>query len=211
VQRRGHAEPRGARRASVHGARRALPAGFHVRSERRHGRVTRPLRWSGVGLTDRGLVRRSNQDAYFISNEHGLWVVADGMGGHAAGDVASRLAVERLATLLHERDTGHDAAEWLRDALLDVNRTVHEAGRQTLEYAGMGTTIVAVLKDADPTHVVVGYIGDSRAYRYGGETLMALTRDHTLAEDAVRAGLLSAEQARHHPHSHILSRAVGPD
>jgi protein phosphatase len=75
----------------------------------------------------------------------------------------------------------------------------------------MGTTIVAVLKDADSTHVVVGHIGDSRAYRYSGGTLTALTRDHTLTEDAVRAGILSADDARHHPHSHILSRAVGPD
>src|SRR5690242_14871707 len=138
-----------------------------------------PLRWTGAGLTDRGLVRASNQDAFYISNERRLWIVADGMGGHPAGDVASRLAVEHLSALTLP-EPGTDPASWLDAALRDANRAVYEAARRRTSWRGMGTTVVVMMMVEDRSEAIIGYVGDSRAYHYRGGRLRQLTRDHTL-------------------------------
>jgi PPM family protein phosphatase len=172
--------------------------------------VNAPPRWTGEGLTDRGLVRASNQDAFYIANDRRLWIVADGMGGHPAGDVASRLAVEHLSALtLPAPET--DPASWLDAALRDANRAVYEAARRRASWLGMGTTVVVMMMVEGRSEAIIGYVGDSRAYHYQRGCLHQLTRDHTLADEAVRAGLLSEADARRHPHRHILSRALGTE
>lgn len=166
-------------------------------------------RWTGYGQTDRGLIRATNQDALYVDNEIGFWIVADGMGGHAAGDVASRLAVERLCALVKEARA--DPTGWLETALHEANRAVHEAARQNPAWRGMGTTVVAMMMVAGQDTACIGHVGDSRAYHLHAGALRQVTCDHTVTEDAVRAGLLSDAEARQHPHRHILSRAVGPE
>lgn len=175
--------------------------------------------WQGAGLSDVGLVRLSNQDAFAVLNPGGLWVIADGMGGHAGGDVASRIAAETSVRFL-ESDIRERAATAgpspaqieasLREAVRRSNRAIRlEAGRKP-GLAGMGTTIVILLIVSGATPcAAIAHVGDSRAYLLRGKSLSPLTRDHSAVEEYVRQGLITREQAVLHPHRHILSRALG--
>jgi PPM family protein phosphatase len=156
--------------------------------------------------TDVGRVRALNEDA-FLNGEH-VWVVADGMGGHAAGDVASRLAVESLREL--------DAVEVLRPALVNAavaraNAAVVRHGMVHPEALGLGTTVTGlaeVIVGGVP-HWAVFNVGDSRVYRYAGGELLRATIDHSEVEELIAEGLIDAEQARDHPARHIITRSVG--
>jgi len=175
--------------------------------------------WYGAGLSDIGLVRPSNQDALAVLNRRGLWVVADGMGGHAGGDVASRIAVEttvrfiagdaqdRLA--LGKDDPARIEAA-LREAIAFSNEAIRSEARRKPRLAGMGTTIVIVLIPPGPALLAaVAHVGDSRAYLWRRQSLRPLTRDHSAVEEYVRQGLITRDQAAMHPHRHVLSRALG--
>lgn len=161
--------------------------------------------------TDVGRVRSHNEDAFLAVPEARLFVVADGLGGHAAGEVASGLAVE----ILSERLLGgadREAAQRLRHALEAAIREANEAIRRAAENdprrAGMGTTVTALrLLDGGPW--VIGHVGDSRAYLLRGGRLRRLTRDHTYVQRMVERGRLTDEQARVHPRSSVLTRALG--
>lgn len=152
-----------------------------------------------------GLVRDSNEDAYHCGEV--VFAVADGLGGHAAGEVASGMAVEHLAAFEPDPDAGAAGLqEGLAETLRAANRAVHAAARDP-ERAGMGTTVTAAaLADG---RVVLAHVGDSRAYLLRGGTLQQLTTDHTAAQYAVEAGYLTPEQAAARPERHMLSRAVG--
>lgn len=160
------------------------------------------------GLTDRGLVRRVNEDAFLDLPELGLWVVADGMGGHDAGDVASRMIVETLrstpleGSLAQRMDQLEDAVEQVNQHL--ISRSYHDDGRRQI----IGSTI-AVLMAESPHLGAILWAGDSRIYRLRDGDLRQLSNDHSQVESYVRQGIISREQARSHPERNVITRAVG--
>lgn len=165
--------------------------------------------WGG-GRTARGHVREDNQDVVVVEPALGLYAVLDGMGGANAGDVAAQLAGEQIADSLrtHARIPRRAPRQRLELALHTAACAVWEAAQARPECRGMGTTVVACLVVA-PTHVVIGHAGDSRAYLLRGGDLVALTRDHTVAQNFVDAGVLSVEQMENSPHKHMLTRNLG--
>jgi serine/threonine protein phosphatase PrpC len=155
--------------------------------------------------TDVGRQRRVNEDSLLVRPP--LFVVADGMGGHQAGEVASGLAVETFAGGLPD---GGDAAEFrLAELIQAANRQIHDTSRSDAEHAGMGTTITAAYVDVDD--VAIAHVGDSRAYRWRDGDLERLTDDHSLVEELIRQGKLTAEEAEDHPQRSIVTRALGPE
>jgi protein phosphatase len=168
-------------------------------------------RWTGAVLTHRGLVREANEDAALVLNELGLWIVADGMGGHPGGDVASRLAVEATADYVR-RHAAHcgEAKKLLLQAIRYANERVRGEVRIRPELETMGTTIVALhVGEAPEADATLVHVGDSRAYLVRDGSLQPLTTDHSYVEERIREGLLTREEARRHPYRHMLSRAVG--
>ncbi|MBR8658213.1 MULTISPECIES: Stp1/IreP family PP2C-type Ser/Thr phosphatase [Brevibacillus] len=162
-----------------------------------------------------GRVRQVNED-YFacIADLNGrvLAVVADGMGGHQAGDIASRLAVERIVKELRHLDgelSDEDARERLMDALLMANEEVYQYAQQHPECSGMGTTIVAAL--LGETGGVTAHIGDSRLYHFNADGLQLKTEDHSLVHELMKSGQITAEEASVHPQRNVLMRALGTE
>jgi protein phosphatase len=156
--------------------------------------------------SDTGRARRANEDAYFARSP--LFVVADGMGGAQAGEVASRVAVEAFERGLG--DVGAASAEQLlAERVLEANVRIHEMSQASQDRAGMGTTITAAhVGDND---VAVAHVGDSRAYRLRGDDFQRLTEDHSLVEEMRRRGQLTAQEADEHPQRSIITRALGPE
>jgi PPM family protein phosphatase len=156
--------------------------------------------------SDVGRVRSVNQDCFLVQD--GLWAVADGMGGHAAGDVAARVAVD---TLQGSYRPGADG-DALVDAIRQANQAVWQRARSDSALRGMGTTLTAVAaapeSDGDE-RLIVANVGDSRAYLFESGELSQLTADHSLVEEMVRAGELSPHEAAGHPQRHIVTRALG--
>ena len=171
--------------------------------------------------TDTGRVREHNEDAVFANPHLGFVVLADGMGGYNAGEVASSMATTRLASELesalaarapHATDgPGGEAfaGQCLRDAVADANAAIFQAAQNEAGYAGMGTTLVAALFFDD--RVAVAHVGDSRLYRLRDGTLSLLTHDHSLLQEQIDSGLLSAEEARHSLNRNLVTRALGVD
>ena len=184
------------------------------------GRPHSADRWYGVGLTDRGRVRTSNQDAFTILNECGVWIVADGMGGRAGGDIASSMTVDslvadfsqRLGTRMSESTELDSQRALLHQVVSASNQAVHAEASRRPELLGMGTTLVIlmILPRPEPT-VLIAHVGDSRAYCLRSGVLTQLTRDHSFVEESLRDGLLTQAEALHHPLRHMLTRAVGPE
>jgi len=161
--------------------------------------------------TDVGRIRKGNEDSLHASaNAHrGLFIVADGMGGHAAGEVASEMAVEIVSHDLSDLNDleSADAYEKVARALRDANRAVYERTRTERDKLGMGSTVSALL--LSETRYIVGHVGDSRIYLVRDGTMRQLTRDHSLVQEQVDAGLLTPEQARRHPQSNVITRCIG--
>lgn len=159
-----------------------------------------------VGIASHvGRVREINEDAVFAGTR--LFAVADGMGGHAAGDIASRTALDVLADLDH----GPLDPDTLRSRVALANATVVEYGRTHPHGAGLGTTlagIALVAEDCVP-HWAVFSIGDSRVYHLAGDIVRQVTVDHSEVEEMVAAGMISRREARHHPARHIITRVIG--
>jgi serine/threonine protein phosphatase PrpC len=160
-----------------------------------------------AALTDVGRVRTTNQD--WVLATESLFAVADGMGGHAGGEVASRTAVESLK----EAFEGDPTADGLAEAVKRANLAVWERSRDDAELRGMGTTLTAaaLVSNEDGDRLALVNVGDSRAYLFHGGQLDQLTDDHSLVEEMVRSGELTADEAAIHPHRHILTRALGVD
>jgi PPM family protein phosphatase len=157
--------------------------------------------------TDTGRQRNANEDSLFV--EAPLFVVADGMGGAQAGEVASRAAAESFA---HDLPSSSVAPERrLGETIEGANRTIHELARKDPGLTGMGTTTTAALVDLDAEEVAIGHVGDSRAYRLRGGKFEQLTRDHSLVEEMRRKGQLTDAQAEDHPQRSIITRALGPE
>ena len=161
-----------------------------------------------AGDTNVGKVRTTNEDSMIVDVMRGLFVVLDGMGGANAGDIASQMARDAIAEfVLHRRSTMPMRA-LLEGAIQAGCATVFAAAQANRERHGMGTTCVACLM-VDASHVLVGHVGDSRAYLLRGGRLQTLTRDHTIVEELVDRGLLSPEDAERHPYKNVLSRNLG--
>ncbi len=155
-----------------------------------------------IWKTDTGRQRRDNEDNAFVRAP--LFVVADGMGGAQAGEVASKLAVEEFHEALPDEGS---AEERLTDRIRAANRRIYDLSRTEHEHAGMGTTLTAVYLDDD--HLAVAHVGDSRAYIFRDGELTRVTQDHSLVEELVRQGKLTEEQAAEHPQRSIITRALG--
>lgn len=168
--------------------------------------------WIHASLTDRGRRRPRNEDALLVHPERRLFAVADGMGGHAAGDVASRLAVATLAASFPRAPSTRIGRETLGRRLLAALSNAHQAilaqGVALPEQAGMGTTLTAFAPLAR-AGALIAHIGDSRAYRLRHGHLEQLTRDHTWVQQQVDAGMLTRGAARSHPWSSVLVRVLG--
>jgi len=174
-----------------------------------------------VSATDVGRLRDHNEDTIGVDAELGLAVLADGMGGYSAGEVASGIAVAMLMTdlkaALAQKDpqrttrNGHDPAgvTVLREGIARANASILLAAAGQSQYSGMGTTLVTALFHDD--RVVVGHVGDSRLYRLRGDAFEQITRDHSLLQEQIDRGLLTREQARRSQNKNLVTRALGID
>jgi protein phosphatase len=158
--------------------------------------------------TDIGLRRKENEDRYALCPQLGLYLVADGMGGHSAGQVASELAADTALQAIQTLEgAAASLAEKLRYAVAAANRAIFGKAQEQPEYAGMGTTLVAFL--ADQERAALAHVGDSRAYLIRGRRIRQLTDDHSIVGELLRRREISEDAAREHPHRHVLTRALG--
>jgi serine/threonine protein phosphatase PrpC len=161
------------------------------------------VRFADGSRSDVGRGRPENEDNLLVDREHGLYAVADGMGGHRAGEVASATAIETLK----EAFLG---GQRLDEAVVAANAAVFAKGADDPALQGMGTTITAIALEGDST-ALFGHVGDSRAYLMRDGTVTQVTADHSLVEQLVREGRLTPEEAQHHPQRAIITRALGVD
>ncbi|MCR6653211.1 MAG: protein phosphatase 2C domain-containing protein [Cellvibrionaceae bacterium] len=166
----------------------------------------RPIDWRSGACTDVGAVRAINEDALVERADIGLWAVADGMGGHEVGDVASRMIVERLARL-EGNESLSDFVDMVEEALLDVNRDILDYADVMFDKATMGSTLVALVIRGRVG--VCLWAGDSRLYRLRNHQLTQLSRDHSHVQELIEMGALEPEEAARHPNANIITRAIG--
>ncbi|PYI54346.1 Stp1/IreP family PP2C-type Ser/Thr phosphatase [Paenibacillus flagellatus] len=165
--------------------------------------------------TDAGLVRLINEDRAAVRDEWNgftLAVVADGMGGHQAGEVASQMAIELVETEMRSVETDmtvDERKEAVRRAISTANDKVFEFASQQARYQGMGTTVVVAL--VTRYDIVIGHIGDSRAYLVSGDSIRQLTEDHSLVNELIKSGQITPEEANVHPLRNVVTRALGTD
>jgi protein phosphatase len=162
----------------------------------------------GAGRSDRGRIRPHNEDSLLVSTEDGLFAVADGMGGHNAGEVASRLAIEAVGEVLAFARRGETPVEaLLRRTVEEANRRISEKAGANLDYEGMGTTlIVGVIDDG---RLWIAHVGDSRAYLLRDGQLRQMTTDHSLVNELVRLGIISRDSAASDKRRNVVTRALG--
>ncbi|HEY0794682.1 MAG TPA: Stp1/IreP family PP2C-type Ser/Thr phosphatase [Acidisarcina sp.] len=167
------------------------------------------LQYQVAAATDRGRVRPANEDAFGYRAEEGIFVVCDGMGGAAAGEVASHASVKAFLNAFADDDLEHisDRASLLREAIAKANDAVFTLAQDDPRLRGMGTTLVALLVDED--RAWVAHVGDSRCYRLRNNKLERLTDDHSLVDEQVRRGQLTAEEALNSPLRNVITRAIG--
>lgn len=169
------------------------------------------------GLTDVGLVRKENQDAYAVrrgaATDHVICVVCDGMGGPAGGCLASHIAVntfvEELEKMLAPDMTLEQLQEASSKAVSEANKAIRTEAAKSEEYRDMGTTLVSAVSCGE--QAVICNVGDSRAYHITHDGITRITRDHSLVERMVERGDITAEEARRHPSRNLITRALGPD
>lgn len=164
-----------------------------------------------AGKTDCGRVRDQNEDAYITDDKLGLLIVADGLGGHAGGHYASRLAVQSLATAISEDRPSADITppieSLIASAFEQATHRIRETASTDYHFRDMGTTVVLAL--CEESRIWIAHLGDSRAYLLRGHELIQLTQDHSMAEDLVRAGQLSSDERNIHPLRHVVTRSLG--
>ncbi|MCK5378420.1 MAG: Stp1/IreP family PP2C-type Ser/Thr phosphatase [Acidobacteria bacterium] len=187
-----------------------------------HENSTGGITLQSWGLTDVGMKRRLNEDVFLIDTEAGVYLVADGMGGHAAGEVASRLAADEIDRIVSARaqapgETWPDhwdpdrsiPANLLIEAIQEAHRHVTEAVDRNSDLKGMGTTVVAAAHQADSNLLVICHVGDSRAYLLRDGRFRVMTNDHSWVHEQISAGLLTEEGARSHPLKNVVTQALG--
>jgi PPM family protein phosphatase len=178
-----------------------------------------PMKITFQAVTDVGRKRKGNEDSHFVNPEQHLFVVADGMGGHAAGEVASKIAVDAINEFICLTGGDKDIT-WpfglddsisydgnrLKTAVRYANRKVLDATREKAEFEGMATTVAAVLLDGATANLA--HVGDSRVYLARGAEFVQLTHDHSWINEQIQSGLISADQARTHPLRNVVTRAL---
>lgn len=171
--------------------------------------------WVGIGRSHIGLVRAMNQDAFVTMDHLGFWAVADGMGGHAGGEVAAQAAIAAAAARAQFfadplRKGPCTPQDFLQDVMTRAHDAVLERARLEPRLAQMGTTLVALLITSDATPTAhLAHLGDSRGYLFRDNRLTQLTRDHTLIETYLAQGVLTPAMAKTHPERHVLAKAIG--
>jgi protein phosphatase len=196
------------------------PSGQHNQAGAKTDAAPAPLKRAGFGLTDLGRKRSSNEDAFYVDDELGLYVVADGMGGHAAGEVASREAVDTLYGMVKRgvrglRELVHPLSEadaraacrLMESAVQAATYFVFSIAEIDRDKSGMGTTLSALLVLGE--HAVTAQVGDSRIYRVENGAVEQLTEDHTLIAWQLKQGLITPQEAARSPHKNVITRAVG--
>jgi PPM family protein phosphatase len=163
--------------------------------------------------TSTGRVRTGNEDSFGCRTDYGIYVVCDGMGGAAGGEVASRMTVETLLRRMTEGEGEgfQERRERLQAAIAEANRAVLERADRDPGLSGMGTTLVALLLDspAGPQRALVTHAGDSRCYRMRSGKLERITQDHSLVDEQIRLGNMTAEEAERSPFRSVITRAIG--
>jgi serine/threonine protein phosphatase PrpC len=183
--------------------------------------ATAVVRYTAAAMTDRGRKRASNEDAFGYSIEHGVYLVCDGMGGAAAGEIASSLAVDEFLRLVTERreaglSNGNGKAAVLlpqiaEEAVSAANEAIHSRSQRNLRLSGMGTTLVGLLAglpDQEP-RVWILNVGDSRCYRLRKGLIQQCTQDHSLVEEQIRLGRMTRAEAARSPLRNVITRALG--
>lgn len=156
--------------------------------------------YNSVACSHVGHVRQRNEDSLLADDKKGLWLVADGMGGHAGGDVASQLACEVVVSCVNQRAT-------LADAIAQAHQRILEKSAATTELAGMGTTLVAAQRQGNGC--LLAWVGDSRIYLWRSGELTQLSTDHSFVQDLVFRGVLTKEEAGSHPQKNLINQALG--
>lgn len=164
------------------------------------------LSWHSHGVSNVGKVRRHNEDSMLERPEVGMWVVADGMGGHSRGDVASQMIVSELKKV-HEGLSLERYIDDIEDRLIEVNRKLIDKARESRKRTTIGSTVVILITYRN--YCVYLWAGDSRLYRLRDNELRQMTTDHSQVEQYVAQGLISREEAAVHPHGNMITRAVG--
>lgn len=163
-----------------------------------------------VARTSTGRVRTGNEDAFGYLPDHGIYVVCDGMGGAAGGEIASRLAVD---TVLHRIETGNgtggSARDRIHNAIAEANRAVLERADREPGLFGMGTTLVALMVGLEPGRALIAHAGDSRCYLFRHGNLSQCTHDHSLVDEQLRLGTMTREEAERSPFRSVITRAIG--
>lgn len=169
--------------------------------------ATALVHYTAAAVTDRGRKRPSNEDAFGFSVEHGVYVVCDGMGGAAAGEIASSLAVDEVLRLLSARTQAVPMPLAAEQALHAANHLIYSRSLRNVKLSGMGTTLVGLL--VEERRVWVLNVGDSRCYRLRNRILEQLTLDHSLVEEQVRLGRMTPSEALRSPLRNVITRALG--
>jgi len=169
---------------------------------------------SVYGLSDVGLVRQNNEDYWKGLKEDHFFALADGMGGHQAGEVASKQAVEALCNMVKEEFSSHahnlsESQEIISAIIEEVNQSVYRMSRGYHELKGMGTTLCCLF--FHPEGVIIGHVGDSRVYRLRNNQLEQMTRDHSLLSELIELGQLNEEQAKEFAYKNIITKAIGTE
>lgn len=165
-----------------------------------------PVRWRCASRTDVGTVRDVNEDSILVRTDAGLWAIADGMGGHRVGDIASGKIVEALESVPNANLLS-DFVDAVDDALLQVNADIMHYALENFGSSSMGSTIVSMVIRGRIG--VALWVGDSRIYRYRNSRLLQLSRDHSQVEEMLQMGLINEEEAVDHPQSNVITRAIG--
>ena len=169
-------------------------------------KIVHSRRWNSYAITNTGRVRKHNEDSMLDRPEIGLWAVADGMGGHAKGDVASQMIVESLKNIRNTVSLPRFIDE-IEDNILTVNKTLVEKARESAKKVTIGSTVVIFL--TFDKYCVYIWAGDSRLYRLRQGKLQQVTTDHSQVEQYIEQGLISREESIKHPHGNMITRAVG--
>lgn len=172
------------------------------------------MKWHYAGKSDIGKVRQGNEDSLFADGERGVFIVADGMGGHVAGEVASQIVAETVgpgvSRAVEEGLRGDELEKRTLELIQEANRAILERADHEPEKKGMGTTLTLLTLVPEAAYLM-DQVGDSRGYLLRDGRLSQITRDHTVVQQQVDRGTLTPDQARDHPLSHILTRALGTE
>lgn len=170
------------------------------------------LRWQAVGVSDTGLRRAQNEDTLVLDHDGGVVIVADGMGGRPGGEHASALAAQVVQEHLSSPEgSDGEPADRMAEAVTLANSRVWEDSIANPDRQGMGTTVTALALHGDATQWTIGHVGDSRGYVFRDGALRRITRDHTVVQDLLDSGAISASATADHPFGHLINRAVGTE